>query len=489
MRQQAVSGLKWTTVSQISRISAQLLSVLILARLLPPADYGLVAMATTVTGFVSLFRDFGTAAAIIQKDDPSPGLLDSIFWLNVAFGVLLALLLGLFAPLIAFGFAEPRLKAVLWVLLLSFPITSLGAVQQALLEKASRFRPLAIIETSAAFIGLAGAVWAAWAGWGVYSLVLQTLLMVFLTTVCLWFASQWRPALRWELNEILGVMRFSGNLVGFNVFNYFVRNADNMLIGRFLGASELGFYTMAYRLMLWPLQNISSVVGRVLFPAFSRLQADQGRIAGAYIRATAAIMLITAPLMFGFFVLRVPFVAVALGERWQPVADVLVWLVPVGLLQSIGTVVGTLYLATGRTDVMFKWGIGAGLLVIPAFAIGLQWEITGVAAAYAVASLLLFWPSLAIPFRWVGLRVGDVLLKLIPSIATAAVMAGVIEITAIAWDANMTNPWLHLSLLNTNNELLRLSLLVVVGIVTYGGLSLITQRKLLKELIHTVLNR
>ena len=151
--------------------------------------------------------------------------------------------------------------------------------------------------------------------------------------------------------------------------------------------------------------------------------------------------------------------------------------------------VGTLYLATGRTDVMFKWGIGAGLLVIPAFAIGLQWEITGVAAAYAVASLLLFWPSLAIPFRWVGLRVGDVLLKLIPSIATAAVMAGVIEITAIAWDANMTNPWLHLSLLNTNNELLRLSLLVVVGIVTYGGLSLITQRKLLKELIHTVLNR
>ena len=138
---------------------------------------------------------------------------------------------------------------------------------------------------------------------------------------------------------------------------------------------------------------------------------------------------------------------------------------------------------------MFKWGVGAGLLVIPAFAIGLQWGITGVAAAYAVASLLLFWPSLAIPFRWIGLHVGDVLLKLIPSIATAAVMAGVIEITSIVWDGNMTNPWLHLSLLNTNNELLRLSLLVAVGIVTYGGLSLITQRKLLKDIIHTVFNR
>ena len=150
-----------TTVSQASRLGAQLLSVLILARLLLPSDYGLVAMAAVVTGFASLFRDFGTAAAIIQKPDPSPQLLDSVFWLNVAFGVGLAVMLGLLAPLIAFAFAEPRLKEVLWVLLFTFPTVSLGAVHQALLEKSSRFRPLAIIESAAAFIGLAGAVWAA----------------------------------------------------------------------------------------------------------------------------------------------------------------------------------------------------------------------------------------------------------------------------------------------------------------------------------------
>jgi len=323
----------------------------------------------------------------------------------------------------------------------------------------------------------------------VYSLVLQTLLVVFLTTVCLWFASKWRPAFRWETNEIKGVMHFSSNLVGFNIFNYFVRNADNMLIGRFLGASELGIYAMAYRLMLWPLQNISSVVGRVLFPTFSRLQGDQNRIAGAYVQVTASIMLISAPLMFGFFILRVPFVAVALGEHWKPMSEVLVWLVPVGLLQSIGTSVGSLYLATGRTDVMFKWGVGAGLLVIPAFVIGLQWGITGVAMAYAVASLLLFWPSLAIPFRWVGLNFGAVLLKLMPSIATAAVMAGVIQLMANAWDTNITNQWLPLNSFNINNELLRLSLLVIVGIITYGSLSLITQRKLLYDIIHAVFNR
>ena len=477
MRQQAASGLKWTTVSQAIRLSVQLLGVLILARLLPPSDFGLVALAAVVTGFASLFRDFGTAAAIIQKLDPSPQLLDSVFWLNVAFGTGLAVILGLFAPLIALGFAELRLKEVLWVLTLTFPIVSLGAAHQALLEKASRFRPLAIIESAAAFIGLAGAVLAAWAGWGVFSLVLQTLLTTFLTTAGLWMVSRWRPVFRWDSQEIRGVMSFSGNLVGFNIFNYFIRNVDHLLIGRFLGATDLGYYSMAYRLMLWPLQNISSVVGRVFFPVFSLMQADQGRLAGVYVRGTAAITLITAPLMFGFFVLREPFVAVALGERWQPVADVLAWLVPVGLLQSIGTSVGTLYLATGRTDVMFKFGVGAGLLVIPAFVIGLQWGITGVAAAYAAASLLLLFPGLAIPYRLVGLRVGDVLLRIMPSIATAVVMALAVAALAVAWPANM------------DNQLPRLILLVAVGIVTYAGISLLTQRTLLKDIIRAAFNR
>ena len=477
IRLQAASGLKWTTVSQASRLAAQLLGVLILARLLPPADFGLIAIAATVTGFASLLRDFGTAAAIIQKPDPTPGLLYSVFWLNVAFAVGLAGLVGMLAPFIASGFAQPRLKEVLWLLILTFPIVSLGEVHQALLEKASRFRPLAIIESAAAFIGLGGAVLAAWAEWGVFSLVLQTLLASFLTTSGLWIVSRWRPVFRLDVSEIRSVMGFSGNLVGYNVFNYFIRNADTLLIGRFLGASDLGYYSMAYRLMLWPLQNISNVVGRALFPVFSRLQTDQSRLAGAYIRATAAITLITAPLMFGFFVLREPFIAVALGERWQPVADVLAWLVPVGLLQSIGTSVGTLYLATGRTDVMFKWGIAAGLLVIPAFAIGLQWGITGVAAAYAAASLLLFYPGLAIPFRWVDLSVSNLLLQIMPSIVTAIVMAGVIAILAAVWPGN------------TNIQLPRLILLIAVGIVTYGGISLITQRALLKDIIRAVFNR
>jgi PST family polysaccharide transporter len=477
MCQQTASGLKWTTLSQVVRLSTQLLSVLILARLLPPSDYGLAAMAAVVTGFTSLFSDFGTAAAIIQRPDPSSRLLDSVFWLNVLVGMTLAVLLGLFAPVIALWLVEPRLKEVIWALLLTFPITGLGTVHQSLLEKVSCFRPLAIIESGSACIGLAGAIWAALSGLGVYSLVLQSLLTAFLTTSGLWMVSNWKPSRHFDAGEIRGLLGFSGNLVGFNVFNYFIRNADNLLIGRFLGANELGIYSMAYRLMLWPLQNLSQVVGRVLFPALARLQADHDQLTIAYLRATAAITIITAPLMFGFFVLREPFVAVVLGERWLPVSGVLAWLVPVGLLQSIGTTVGTLYLSTGRTDVMFRWGIGAGLIVIPAFCIGLQWGVVGVATAYAIVTLLFFWPSLAIPFRWIGLKVSDVLLRLMPSIATAAVMAGIIEILAVVWPAN------------ANNQLFRLIILVIIGIIAYVGISMRTQRAILSDIYCAVFNR
>jgi O-antigen/teichoic acid export membrane protein len=479
LRQKAVSGLKWAAFAQFSRLGTQLLAVIVLARLLPPADFGLVAMATVVTGFANLFRDMGSAAAIIQRRDPNPQLLDSLFWLNLVFGFGTALLLWLIAPLVALGFSEPRLKEVLWLLLLIFPLTSIGVVHQALLERASHFRPLAIIESSAAIIGLFGAVLAAQAGWGAFSLVLQNLLAVLITSTGVWLVSKWRPHFNWNTSEILGVLGFGGNLVGFNVFNYLIRNMDNLLIGRFLGSTDLGYYSTAYRLMLWPLQNISSVVGRALFPVFSRLQVDRGRLASAYIRATAATTLITAPMMFGFFVLREPFVMVALGERWLPMAEVLAWLVPVGLLQSVGTTVGSLYLATGRTDVMFKWGVGAGLLVIPAFAIGLHWGITGVAAAYFFVSLLLFLPGLAIPFRLVDLQLSTVLWKLVPALATAFFMALLLFALNAAWPVDTDRV----------GQTVRLVLLTVIGILTYGCLSLLTQRTLLRDLARLAVNR
>lgn len=470
----AASGVIWSSVSQSVRLASQLAGLVILARLLPASDFGLIAMATIVTGLASLFRDFGTASAVIQRPSLSDPLLDSVFWFNVGIGVALALGIAGSAPLVARLFSEPRLIGLLLLLSATFPLSSLGLVQQALLERASSFRPVAIIEGVAALSGLGIALVGARVGWGAYSLVAQSIMSAAVGTLGFWMASSWRPGTRGSIREARDLWWFSSNLVGFNFFNYFARTADNMLVGKLLGATELGYYTMAYRLMLWPLQNISSVVGRALLPVFSKMQDDHERLGSAYVRATAAVTLIAAPLMLGLFVLRSTFVEVALGPRWRPVSELLAWLTPIGLLQSVGTTIGTLYISIGRTDTMFKWGVFASASAVLAFWIGIHWGLMGLVIGYAIVSCLLFIPSLAIPYGLVGLRVPTVLRSLSPFLLMAVLMA--IGIAIIRYFSK--GKWL-----NASGEL---ALFVAIGILIYAGLVLVFRRGLLIDIYKTM---
>lgn len=454
----AASGVIWSAISQGIRLAAQVAGMVILARLLPASDFGLVAMASIVTGLATLFRDFGTAAAVIQRIEVSSDLLDSVFWFNIGIGLLLAIGIIGTAPLMAHLFFEPRLVGLLVVSSIAFPLNSLGLVHQSLLERASNFRLVALVEGGGAVAGLGAALWGAWFGMGAYSLVIQSVASALIATASFWMVSAWRPRTRGSMAEIRSLFRFSGNLMGFNFFNYFARNADNMLVGRFLGAADLGYYTMAYRLMLWPLQNISSVVGRALLPVFSRMQNDHERLGAGYIRATAAVTLLAAPLMIGLFVLRRIFVEVVLGSHWYPVSDLLGWLAPIGLLQSVGTTIGTLYISIGRTDTMLRWGLFASMSAVVAFWVGIHWGLMGLVVGYALVSCFLFLPSLVIPYRLVGLRVSTVLGNLVPYLLMAVIMGtGIVLFRSV----------LNLQWLPAGG---RLAFLVGLGVVIYGGL-------------------
>jgi PST family polysaccharide transporter len=467
----AARGFIWTFISQSIRIGCLVLGIVVLSRLLPASDFGLLAMASAVTGFISLFRDFGTTAAVIQRAELTPSMLNSIFWFNLGLGVCLASTLLLLSPVVVIFFSEPRLYEVVWLLALAFPLEASGLVHQALLERASNFKPIALIESVAALIGLGVAIGSAWSGLGVFSLVAQTLMSVAVSTAGLWLVSAWRPGASGSFAELKGLWAFSGNLVGFNVLNYFARSADSILIGRYVGAADLGFYTMAYRAMLWPLQNLSSVVGRALHPVLSRMQTNPERLAQAYLKATAAIVLVSAPLMLGLFVLREPFVRAVLGEQWMPVADMLVWLAPVGLLQSLGTTVGFLYLATGRTDLMFRWGIFACAAIVVALAIGIQSGIKGLLIGYLVVNCILFFPSLMVPLKLIELNVFKLLNNLFPSVVAAAAMAFIVSLTDNMWGGLMDFPGI------------RLGLLVGEGALIYGIFTFLFQRSFLLELL------
>jgi PST family polysaccharide transporter len=403
LSQMTVQSGRWSTISQTVRQMLLLIVTLVLTHLLPPSAFGIITMATTVSGFAMLLKDLGTGPAIIQRRTLSAEFLSSMFWLNVGIGIVLTCTLILLAPLLALLFNEPALREIISTLAFIFVFIGAGSVHQALLERQLAFKRLAICEIIGVILGATVGIGAALSGVGVWSLVYQQLSIFLSTTALLWMVQQWLPqfVLRWS--EIRTVSSFSLNIVGFNVFNYFARNADYLLIGRYLGATELGFYSLAYRMMLYPLQNITGALGRVIFPAFAQLQDDNARLRNAYLRVVSTIALITVPLMLGLLVCSEPLVAALFGPAWSIVALLLTILAPVGMIQSIVATVGAIYQAKGRSDLLLKWGVVMSIIVILSFLIGLPWGIVGVASAYAVASFLLILPNLWMPFRLIEL--------------------------------------------------------------------------------------
>jgi len=471
----AVKGLKWSSISRFGRQLIQYVTTLILAFLLSPEDFGLIAIAFIIIGFLDIFKDLGTSSALIYIDNPSRNLLSSVFWVNVFFGIAISTLIFLTAPLVADFFSNSQSISVLKVLSISFTISSFGIVQKALLEREFKFDLLARSELLSVLGGSAIGITLAFVGYGVWSLVIQALVSALLFTIFLWLSGKWKPELHFSLDEIKTVFEYSLNLLGYNVFNYFVRNMDYILIGKYLGERELGHYYLAYRIMLYPVQNISLVVSRVMFPIYSRIKEDNSRFGKIYSKVAVAIALITFPLMAIIMGVNDIFASVLFSVKWDTdlLALLLVILAPVGMIQSIATTTGSIYQAKGKTDWMFRWGVLTGFIVVGGFVIGLNWGVVGVAVSYLVTTILLLYPVFAIPFKLIGLRFGN----FIRSFSSVAIFCVTLLTVIIGLKYILSGILLDEYLL---------IILVACGLASYIGMNLLfnnMQVKLLKEIL------
>jgi O-antigen/teichoic acid export membrane protein len=464
------SNTRWVALSQAARVVSQLVGMTVLARLLAPDAYGLMALAAVVTNLAYLFRDMGTGAALIQSSAVSPKMASTVHWTNLALGLLIGLAIAVAAPLMADLFREPQLAAVLLLLALVFPVTAAGVVHQALLERESKFAVVAGAEIAAAVAGMGVALVLAWRGAGVFSLVGQAIASTLVSTTIITLRSSFRPGRHWDAGEFRTIAGFSGKLSLFNVVLYISRNADSMVVGRMLGTAALGGYAMAYRLMLFPLQNMTFVVARVLFPVMSRKQDATAEVAALYLRALGFIAFLSAPLMAGLFALREPFVHVMLGERWQASVALLAWLAPVGFIQSLVSSTGTVLMARGSTALMLRLGLTGAALQVGAVAFGAAWGVEGVAAGYLAASLVNAVPALYFSARQIGIGFGSLVRAIAPAMAAALFMVSVLR--AIA---PLLAPPQH-------NGLPGLLLQVGAGVVAYGAASLALLRPQLHSL-------
>lgn len=403
LREQTIRGVGWNGVSQLV---TQLFSFgisIVLARLLGPKAYGLIAMVTVFTGFANLFTGLGLGAAIIQRRELEARHLDTAFWVNVLCGAGMTLLLIGLAPGVAWFYHQPLLAALTAAIALKFVIDSFGIVHAAQLSRNLHFRSLAVIKVGASLIGGLTGLAMALGGLGVWSLVAQTLANSLAGILLTWRVSSWRPAWRFERLACRELFGYSASVVGFNVVNYWARTLDQLLIGRFVGADAVGIYSRAYSLMLLPLSQVSQVIGNVMFPAMSAIQHDLPKVRRAYLQAIGMIAFITFPTMTGLFAVADHFVLALLGAQWAATIPILKLFCWVGLVQSVLSTVGWIYTSLGRTSLYLIMGIIGSVAAVVTFFIGIRWGILGVAWAYVVLNAVWTIPLFEIPARMINL--------------------------------------------------------------------------------------
>ena len=425
----AARGVMWTGGGQILRQLMQVGSTLVLVRLLVPDDFGVLGMAMFFVGIGQLLADFGIGSALVQTRSDDRVVLSTCFWLNLAVAATLAAMMLVASPLIGSFYNRPDLVPVVAVLSLNLLLAGLQVVPAALLYRDMRFSDLARAQVLGSLVGGTIAILLAWAGAGVWALVAQPLAGSSVNLLICWRAGQWLPRFEFSWPRTAPLARFSAALLGTNLLGYANRNVDGLLIGRVLGAVPLGQYSLAIQLMLYPLQQVSSVIVRVMFPALVHIKDDLPRLRAAYLKAIGFIAFITFPIMGGLFALADPFVLTVFGPNWTAVASILKILAWVGMLQSIGTTMGAIYLITGNPGVALRVTLVTSPILIGGVVIGLYWGINGVAIGYAITSLSLFYYTAIKAFHFIELKLPEFHSTLIRPLACTLAMVIALIIT------------------------------------------------------------
>ena len=401
----SVRGGAVTIASQAAKFILHTGSTAILARLLTPADFGLIAMVSVFTGFVNLFKDLGLSMATIQKKDITHQQVSNLFWVNIAMSCLLMGIAAAISPFVARFYGEPRLIPITIAIGCTFIFGGLIAQHTALMRRQMRFRTLAVIEIVAMAASIAAAVIAAFSGMTYWSLVIMTAVRGMVNVVLVWWQSPWRPGRPVRGSGVRPMLAFGGNLTGSNVLGYLTRNADNFIIGYTLGSASLGIYTKAYGLLTLPMSQFSVPLRSIMIPALSRLQDEPKQYRRFFLQVLSAITLITMPMVTFLFVSADEIVYIFLGNQWAAAATAFRYLAPAAFLSAIAFAPGWLFITTGRTGAQFRWAMLSTPVTVIGFLIGVNWGINGVAASFSITRsamfvLYIYWATRESPVRF-----------------------------------------------------------------------------------------
>jgi O-antigen/teichoic acid export membrane protein len=423
LKERTIRGGLARLCAQGADFTLRLLSLMVMARLLGPKDFGLVGMVTAFTGVLILFRDFGLSAAAIQRPVVTEEQKSTLFWINVLFGAGLVLLTIAMAPFIAAFYHEPRLVGVASALACSFLLNAAGIQHGVLLQRQMRFTALAIVSIISLIVSTIIGIGGAMAGYGYWALVAMTLTQPLLTTLGFWLATAWIPGPPRRAVGIRSMMHFGGTVTLNGLVVYIASNFEKVLLGRFWGADALGIYGRAFQLINIPTANLNSAAGEVAFAALSRLQDDPPRLKSYFLKGYSLVLAMTMPMTAACALFADDMILVFLGPKWKAAAAIFRLLAPTILVFAIANPLSWLITSLGLVRRSLKMGLVIAPLMIASYVIGLPYGPKGVAFAYSAVMILWIIPVIAWSVHGTVISLRDVLLTVSRPLASSIVAA------------------------------------------------------------------
>lgn len=429
----AVGGAAVMMMAKAVNFIVSFLTLAVVARLVTPADFGVVAMVHAATNFFSIFSDFGLSLVTVQRPTISQQQLSTLFWINAGFGIALAILVLAASPLIVWvNNNDTRLYAIATLLSLVFPISTLRVQHEALLKRSMLFRRLAVVRMTGILFGALVGIGMAYRGWGYWALVGQVLATEAGATIAAWLALGWVPGAPRRCEGIRDMLGFGGALSAHGFVGYWANNLDNILIGRKYGDVALGIYSNAYQLMMRPISLAGYGVGEAAIPAMSKYLRAGASMRAPFRRMFTLTCLLGFPVCVAGIFWADDIILTLLGRKYVTAIPILQVLCIAATARMLTTATGWVYITTDRPGRMLRWQLFWTPVVVLSFFAGLPYGPLGVAVGYAIANWVVFIPSFLYCFHGTPFSLRDILessaMPLACAIASASIAWGVQKI-------------------------------------------------------------
>lgn len=459
-KEKAMDGGKWITLSTVISTVFQFAQVALLARLLDPADFGVVSVSNLIIGFFGVFANLGFSNSIIYKQESDRTVLSTLYWLNMLVGALIFVVIQFATPAIVSFYSEPRLERVLHLSSGYFLIVYVGQLYMFLLEKELRFRSVATVDIVGTVIGAGATISLAYSGFQELSLIIGQLISQTVKSVTQVILGRryFRPAFRFSLNEVQEHLRFGVYNLGDGILGFVQSNADNFFIGSILGVKMLGYYTLAYQLAVFPINRLNPIILQVAYPILARMKDDIEGLKRAYLKILDVLIFCNLPLLAGLFITAESVVPLIYGPGWQETTHLIQIFVFVSLFACLSHPLFTLAFTRGKPNLLFYLNLATLVVKIPlVYVLGHLYGVTGIAVSFLLATFF----NLVANFFLVHYLVGDFFGQFLKNFVQP-LLFGVIMVAVIATYKTVVG---YEGMVHTVAQ-------IALGALTYVGLTL-----------------